>query len=133
MYAFDKSNSNQLKELLYRSYVHDARLESIRYDSKDKCIKIALSNSSFDVSYKLIFQNVEIALAIKGEEYGSSEALVSLTVEKDFSYLQTYIPQCSKCTKNSLYVLLQMFSGDELHVVAQKVLIEIITKGSSFE
>lgn len=41
MLAFDKSNANLLKELLYRSYVHDAKLESIRYDSEDKCIKIA--------------------------------------------------------------------------------------------
>ena len=40
MLAFDKSNANLLKELLYRSYVHDAKLESIRYDSEDKCIKI---------------------------------------------------------------------------------------------
>ena len=73
MLAFDKSNANLLKELLYRSYVHDAKLESIRYDSEDKCIKIALTNSTFGVAYDLTFKNVEIALAIKGKEYGSSD------------------------------------------------------------
>ena len=66
MLAFDKSNANLLKELLYRSYVHDAKLETIRYDSEDKCIKIALTNSTFGVAYDLTFKNVEIALAIKG-------------------------------------------------------------------
>ena len=102
MLAFDKSNANLLKELLYRSYVHDAKLESIRYDSEDKCIKIALTNSTFGVAYDLTFKNVEIALAIKGKEYGSSETLVSLTVEKDFSYLQVYIPKCGGCAQYSL-------------------------------
>lgn len=132
MLAFDKSNANLLKELLYRSYVHDAKLESIRYDSEDKCIKIALTNSTFGVAYDLTFKNVEIALAIKGKEYGSSETLVSLTVEitveKDFSYLQVYIPKCGAFAQDSLYLLFQMFSGDELHIVAQEVLIEIITE-----
>ena len=56
MLAFDKSNANLLKELLYRSYVHDAKLESIRYDSEDKCIKIALTNSTFGVAYDLTFK-----------------------------------------------------------------------------
>ena len=128
MLAFEKSNANLLKELLYRSYVHDAKLESIRYDSEDKCIKIALTNSTFGVAYDLTFKNVEIALAIKGKEYGSSETLVSLTVEKDFSYLQVYIPKCGAFAQDSLYLLFQMFSGDELHIVAQEVLIEIITE-----
>ena len=87
-----------------------------------------MTNSTFGVAYDLTFKNVEIALAIKGKEYGSSETLVSLTVEKDFSYLQVYNPKCGEFAQDSLYLLFQMFSGDELHIVAQEVLIEIITE-----
>ena len=56
MLAFDKSNANLLKELLYRSYVHDAKLESIRYDSEDKCIKIALVIC--EIKYILFLRNL---------------------------------------------------------------------------
>ena len=115
MLVFDKSNANLLKELLYRSYVHDAKLESIRYDSEDKCIKIALTNSTFGVAYDLTFKNVEIALAIKGKEYGSSETLVSLTVEKDFwcifqnavRLLRTLFTCCFRCFLEMNCILLR--------------------------
>ena len=73
----------------------------------------------------LIFRNVEIALAVKGKEYGSSETILSLTAEEDFTYLKKYLSDCDESVDSNLYLLFQMFSGDELHIVSKEVIIEI--------
>ena len=73
----------------------------------------------------LTFYNVGLVLAIKGTEYGSHETLISLTMEEDFSYLQAYLTKYSKCIEGSLYLLFQMFSGDEFHVVSKEVIVDI--------
>lgn len=126
MLRFDKNNTQELKELLYNSCVHDAKLENIGYNCGENSIKIELFNPIFNVKIDLTFQNIEIALAIKGKEYGSPETIISLTAEEDFSYLQTYLPKYSECIEASLYLLFQMFSGDELHIVSKEVVVEII-------
>ena len=79
----------------------------------------------FNVGMNLIFRNVEIALAVKGQEYGSSETILSLTVEEDFTYLKKYLSDCDESVDSNLYLLFQMFSGDELHIVSKEVIIEI--------
>ena len=126
MPTFNKNNIQELKDLLYNSCVHDAKLENIEYNYGQDYIRIALLNPIFNVKINLIFQNVEIALAIKGKEYGSPETIISLTAEEDFSHLQTYLPKHSECIEASLYLLFQMFSGDELHIVSKEVVVEII-------
>ena len=73
----------------------------------------------------MIFLNIDITLAIKGNEHGSRETILSLTVEDDFSYLQNYIPNRCEGVEDSLYLLFQMFSGDELHIVSKEVIAEI--------
>lgn len=58
---------------------------------------------------------------------GDRTTVLSLTVEEDFSYLQNHqlLKQC-KYTKDDLYFLVQMFSGDELHIVSKEVIAEVI-------
>ena len=126
MPIFNKNNINELRELLYNSYAHDAKLENVKYNIGEDIIKIELFNPIFDVKVDLIFHNIGIALAIKGEWSGSRENIISLTVEEDFSYLQNYLLNYSEYMENSLYLLFQMFSGDELHIVSKEVIIEII-------
>ena len=123
---YDKGNLRDLKELLYNSYVHDAKFKNIQYQCGEDNIKIELINPIFNVKIILIFHGIEIAFAIKGDKYGSSETIISLTVEEDFSYLKTYLPKNSECMESCLYLLFQMFSGGELHIVSKGVDIEII-------
>lgn len=125
MPRFDKNNTKELKEFLYNSCVHDAKLENVGYECGEDSIKIELFNSIFNVKIDLTFHNIGIALAIKGKAYGSRETIISLTVEEDFSYLQNYIPKHSEGVVDSLYLLFQMFSGDELHIVSKEVIVEI--------
>lgn len=124
MPRFDKNNIKELKRVLYDSCVHDAKLGSVEYKCGNDSIKIELFNSIFNVRISLTFCNIEIALATKGREYGNRETIISLTAEDDFSYLQNYIPN-AEYGGNYLYLLFQMFSGDELHIVSKEVIVEI--------
>ena len=125
MPRFDKNNIGELKEFIYKSCPHDATVENVKCSSKGNSIEIELYNTFFNVGMNLIFRNVEIALAVKGKEYGSSETILSLTAEEDFTYLKKYLSDCDESVDSNLYLLFQMFSGDELHIVSKEVIIEI--------
>ncbi len=126
MPRFDKNNIKEIKDFLYNSCVHDAKLENVGYKCGEDTIKIELLNPIFNVKINLIFHNIGIALAIKGEAHGSRETIISLTAEEDFSYLKNYLPNYNEGIEDSLYLLFQMFSGDELHIVSREVSVEII-------
>ena len=125
MPRYNKSNTEELKDFLYNSYVHDARLENIKYNYREDSIKIELYNPISDVKIDLTLLNIGIVLTIKGDWSGNRETIISLTAEEDFSYLQNYLIKHSECMEDSLYLLFQMFSGDELHIVSKEVIIEI--------
>ena len=125
MPRFSKNNAQELKELLFNSCLHDAELKDIRYNLGEHSVTIRMFNPIYNVKFDLTFSNIEMVFGIKGREFGSSETIVSLTLEEDFSYLQTYLPEHSKCMDSSLYLLLQMFSGDELHIASKEVVLEI--------
>ena len=126
MPKFQKNNIKDLEELLHNSYVHDSNLENFEYNCKNDNIKIELLNPNFNVKVDLTFISIEIALKIKGDWHGSSETVVSLTVEDDFSYLQNCFLKESKHVEDNLYMLFQMFSGDEMHIVSKEVIVEIV-------
>ncbi len=126
MPRFNKNNIKELKEFLYNGYYHDAKLKNAHYDSGEDSLKFELYNPIFKVKINLTFHNIGIAFAVKGEWTGSRETIVSLTVEEDFSYLQNYLLKHSEYMEDSLYLLFQMFSGDELHIVSREVIVEII-------
>lgn len=126
MPKFNKSNIHELKNFLYNSCVHDAKLENFEYKPGKDIVKIELFNPIYNIKTILIFQNIEIALAIKGKEYGSSETIISLTVEESTSYLPLHLSKHNKYNEAFLYLLFQMFSGDELHIISKEVVIEVI-------
>lgn len=126
MTRFDQSKLKELKDFLYNSCVHDAKLENVGYNFGEDAINIELFNPIFHVKMNLVFHHIEIALAMKGTAHGSRDTIISLTAEEDFSYLRNYLSNHSEGIENSLYLLFQMFSGDELHIVAKEVSIEIV-------
>lgn len=123
MSRFNENNVKELKEFLYDSCIHDAKLENIIYKCMEDSIEIELFNPILNVKIDLTFKNILIVLAIKGGGYGSRETIISLTAEEDFSSLQTYLPKYNECI-GSVYLLFQMFSGDELHIVSKEVIIQ---------
>ena len=126
MPRYNKNNIKELKEYLYNSCVHDAELKNIKCDYIEDQIEIELFNPIFDVKILLTFLNIGITFSVKGDWSGNRETINSLTVEDDFSYLHNYLIKHSENREDSLYMLFQMFSGDELHIVSKEVIIETV-------
>lgn len=125
MIIFNRNSIVDLKKHLYHDYSHDAILKSFTYNGNGESAKIEFFNPFFKVNTTMVFNDIEVVLVVKGEWYGSRETILGLVAEDDFSYLQTYLPKCNECSEDSLYLLFQMFSGDELHIVAKEVMIDI--------
>ena len=125
MLKFDKSKTQELKDFLYNSYIHDAGLEIIRYECGENRLKVETFNPIFNVKINLTFHDVRTVFAIRGNDSGSSETIVSLTAEEDFSYLHNCFPKHCKSIQDSIYLLFQTFSGDEFHIVSREVFIEV--------
>ena len=122
MPGFSKSNAKELREFLYNSYVHDAKLVNINYKCGEDLAEVELLNPIFNVGYHFIFSSIRVFLATKGDWNGRRDIIVSFTAEEEFSYLRRYLPKYGEDRKNSLYFLLQMFSGGELHIVSDYVI-----------
>ena len=125
MQKYDKRNTAELKKFIYNSCAHDAKIENIEYKCGEGSIKIEFSNSFFNVRTEMLFQDLEIVFAVKGKEYGNRETVISLTLEEDYSYLRTYLLERNEFPEGCLYLLFQMLSGDELHIVSRAVTTEI--------
>ena len=126
MPIYNKNNVKELKEYLYNSYVHDAKLKNIKCDYIEDRIEIELFNPIFGVKILLTFLNIGITFGVKGDWSGNRETINSLTVEDDFSYLNNYLINHSENKDDSIYILFQMFSGDELHIVSKEVIVETV-------
>lgn len=131
MSKYTKSNFEELKAFLYDSYVHDANLEYVEYSCKDDRIKIELYNPIFDVKIDLTFLDIVITLSIKGDWPGNRATLISLSVEKNLSYLQKSLLKANEYMEDALYLLFQMLSGDEFHIVSKEVIVEITNLSES--
>lgn len=126
MPRYSKSDIQELKEFLYNSHVHDAKFESIKYDRKESALHMVIVNPISDVKMNLTFLNTAIVLATKGDWSENRETILALVVEEDFSYLQNQLLEHSEYREDSLYLLFQMFSGDELHIVSKEVMVEMV-------
>lgn len=121
---FDRSQMGELKDYLYHSDIHDAQIETFRYDREGRILTVETVNPIHNVRIDMIFKEVKVFLSISGNEFGRRETILSLTVEEDYSCLQNCAQVCGDCFDDSLYLLFQMFSGDELHIICEKVFIE---------
>ena len=126
MPRYNKSNTKELKEFLHNSCVHDAKLINIKYVYGEDKIKIGLFNPITDVKIDFTFLNIGILLTIKGDWPGNRETIISLTSEEDFSCMQKYFLKSENHMEDYIYLLFQMFSGDEVHFLSKEVIIEVV-------
>jgi len=125
MIKFNKNKMPALRDFLYHSNVHDANLETIVYKSDEYRITIQLVNSFCNIKYDFTFCNIKLFLSIKGNEYGSQKSVLSMTAEDDFSYLKKYMQNFIDDSDDYVYTVIQMFSGDELHIISKEIIVEI--------
>ena len=122
---FAKRQSEELKKFLYDSKIHDSKIKDLHYEWGTNTLLIKTFNPIFMVETDFTFVDVEIEFAIKGKELGSRETIISLTVESDYEP----IIKCQReysFNEESIYLLFQMFSGDEVHIVAKEVEIKVL-------
>lgn len=125
MPRFDRSQQEALKDYLYRSEIHDARIETYSYDRAQKILTINTANPVSEVRINFTFEDVQALRFVRGSWPGDCETILSLTAEADDPLLQNDMQHCSGRQNDDLYLLFQMFSGDELHIAAREVFIEI--------
>ena len=126
MQSFGKGNIKKIKELVYNSWAHDALLESFTYNGNGETAKIEFFNPIYKIKTTMIFSDIEVVLMTKGDWGGERETIISLSAEDDFSYLQAYLPKCNAYSEDSIYLLFQTASGDELHIAAKEVMIDVV-------
>ncbi len=125
MPQFTVEKIKNLKAALYNSCFHDATFRTIKYDCSSNKLMVEAFNPILKCELKLIFERIDTVFATKGNWlFGNSEEINSLTVEDDFSYLQKHIPQYDRKIEEFLYLVFQMFSGDEFHIVCKEVFVE---------
>ena len=124
MSTFTALQLEDLQNNLRCGLVHDAKIETLRYDRECKKLMIVAFNSAFNTKIKLICKDVKFLQFINTGEFSNSETILSLTVEKDYLQLLEGVFKCKDCFKNSLCLLIQMFSGDEIHIVSEEVCLE---------
>ena len=125
MPQFKVENVKELKAFLYDSCFHDATFKNIDYDYASGKLMIEAFNCFFNCKWKLDFSEIETIFVTKGNWLlDRSEEISSLTVEDDFSYLKEYVPKFDKTIDEFLYLVFQMFTGDEIHIVCKEVAVE---------
>lgn len=118
---FNKDNTDDLKRFLYTSGAHDSGIMRVEGSYSEDRITVLLNDPYNKTEIRLLFSGIDLALSVKGREYGSNDTVNALTLEEDYQYLKNYLADCSLLPKDSLCLCFQMFSGSELHIVAKEV------------
>lgn len=125
MLQFNCLRRDELKDFLYNSCIHDAQIKNIRYDWQKRSFVLETFNPTLKIPYdiKFIFVNPQLVFSTHGDWHGSRVTIQSLTLKEDYLCLQNSTRICDDSLKDSLYLLFQMFSGDELHIVSKELFI----------
>lgn len=126
MLQFDKNSIKNLKVFLYNSFIHDAIIKIMNYEIGEDKLVMIIYNPNFDTKMEFVFSEIDVFFAVKHKEFGSRETIYGLTLEQDFLYLNKYVPNYDKDIKDYIYLIFKMFSGDEIHVVAEKIGVRIL-------
>lgn len=123
MLRFNRENRDALKRFICNSHIHDAEITETDYTHGDHSVTISAYNSYYGDRYSFIIRNVRLFL-ITNAEPERGNVIISLTLEDDLAYLRERVPSCSRWGDTALYLLFQMLSGDEFHILADEVLAE---------
>ena len=114
---FDITNVSDLIEFLRGTSIHDSIIENYNYTGDNNRFDLRVFNPIFKEKMNFVFNGVECLKFLRGHEIGCSKTINSLTVEDSCSEL------CYGA-ENMIYLLFQMFSGDELHIVFESLYVE---------
>ncbi len=119
-----KDNIELLKEQIENSYIHDSIIVLNKYDWESEQLCVKLENQYFRESYVIIFDHIQFYLSIQGKWGGERSTVHSLTIEDAQSLYKWWKNDNVKMLDNMIYVCIQTFSGEELHIVSEQVSFE---------
>lgn len=124
MQQFDLANKEKFKKWLYFSSIHDSEIENVQYDSCKSTLVLKISNAIDKVHFQMTFVGVKKLLFINEDRWGDDQSVSSLTVEDDYTPISALNGPSPVSDEKNLYLVFQMFSGNELHILVEKLLIE---------
>ncbi len=127
MLRFDKAHGKELDACIRHSQIHDAEIRAFRYDKQEQIATITIEtvNPIFGDRMQFTFWNVKAVLSVCGSEPRGGETILSMSVQVDDSYLKNRMRICGDAAEDNLYILFQMLSGGELHILSKEVFAEI--------
>ena len=124
---FSNSNRNEFENWLSLGYVHDSIVTEYFYEIKSKTLHITLVNAHSNTKMDFNFEDIRFLSIINKNEFGNSEEVLVGVLENDYSFLEDKLNvKESSYIENSLYLVFQMFSMDELHILFESVLLDVI-------
>lgn len=125
MAEFEKEQIEALSDFLYNSHIHDALLENFQYDRAAGILKVRAVNRIDGLYLDMTFYDVIMLLSVRGI-YGNRttdcRTILSLGIEQVYPQIaEDCLKKHGKDSSNMLYMLFQMFSEDEIHVLFKKI------------
>lgn len=125
MRTYNKENKEYIMSYLFNIPIHDSSFKEISYDKENKRIFIILENKYSNNRINIVFTGVKILFSFDSDSWGTNETVSSLTLETDFSIFKTLIGQYQINVDNEIYLMFQMFSGNEIHIICKEVSFEL--------
>lgn len=125
MRKFSKEDIPELKDYLYHSYIHDAKLKRFHYRWRESRLELTAVNSIFHEKEDFAFLGVEAVCIREGHELGRNDTILGLSVQEDLAQLRDYIRAPLENEAECLHLIFELFSGTELHIAARETAVEI--------
>lgn len=122
MQRFEKCHEMDLRDYLFwHSCGQDDEVGSVTYDFHTGALQVELFHPSAYVKADLRFLDVILFHGVMGAAPHSDETVLSLTVESDTAALGVQ-PDAER----ALYLVFQMSSGAEWHILSRTLEIELV-------
>ena len=122
MKKYGVCNIEEFKNFIFYSHIHDSRVKTI---PNEKSIVLKIHNEHFGIEYEFIFSEIEAILFLKADTHRPSDTVYAFSLEEDFSLLPNCIPIQKERSKDLLYILIEMLSGDTFHIVSKTILVSV--------
>ena len=117
MPIFDSTNKNNLKEYLTVINTHDARFARFDFQKKENTLFIQTTNPVWGGQLSFEFQKVSAIHFTAGAEIGDPDEIIGVTIEDS-------CPSAKTVPENTLCLLFELFSGDEIYIVSKRIVIQ---------
>ena len=126
---FCKENLTDFKTFLYHAIgVHDAEIQEYIHNVVTGEISFSTTNKYTKINMHWRVLGVSVVVWTSGPEIGQNGSINYAGVEEDYSCPVRYSTFENDDLHDCVYMLFEMFSGDQLHIVSEEVFVEETTE-----